>query len=282
MNWLLGNARQAAAEVFGVLFNRRQQQEKGQAAGRDVGTTVIGASTKVAGNIVTDADLEIAGIVEGNVETRNNLLVGGEIRGEVKCRDAKLQKAEIEGNVTVAETLVVEPGSVVTGNVIATNAMIAGEIKGDLIVRLNASISKQAMIIGDISANTISIESGAVIQGGVSIRNEAVGFAASKAESSKLCPFTVPGRLLTIAVMLVCLEIDCPHDLAPQAQSWLLSIPYRSILVFSIVPVRQVAHPWNRCIGWPHQSNSVGGSFSSRGHLWGSFVTIYTHSNLVI
>ena len=169
------------------VFKRRQQQDKGQkwAAGDDVATTVIGNSTKVAGNIVTDANLEIAGIVEGNVETRNNLLVAGEIRGEVKCRDAKLQKAEIEGNVTVAETLVVEPGSVVTGNVIATNAMIAGEIKGDLIVRLNASISKQAMIIGDISANTISIESGAVIQGGVSIRNEAVGFAASKAESGR-------------------------------------------------------------------------------------------------
>ena len=92
-NWLLGNARQAAAEVFGVLFKRRQQQDKGQkwAAGDDVATTVIGNSTKVAGNIVTDANLEIAGIVEGNVETRNNLLVAGEIRGEVKCRDAKLQ-----------------------------------------------------------------------------------------------------------------------------------------------------------------------------------------------
>lgn len=95
--------------------------------------TIIGPSVKVKGNFHGDGNIIIEGIVEGTVNTSQNLLVG--------------TKAKI------------------TANVEANEAKIAGEITGNIKVKGYLEISGTAKISGDIEADSISIEKGAVFNG---------------------------------------------------------------------------------------------------------------------
>ena len=95
--------------------------------------TIIGPSVKVEGNFKGEGDLVIEGILVGDLQTKNNLKVG--------------QNAIVDANIK------------------ANNAFISGKIKGNIIVKGKIEITGTAVILGDIKAQIISIESGALVQG---------------------------------------------------------------------------------------------------------------------
>ncbi len=89
----------------------------------------IGKSTRIKGDIQSDADFRIDGTLEGNVKTSGKVVIGkeGEINGKVECVNADIEgrfdgelhvkelltlksSAHIEGTVVVAK-LAVEPGA---------------------------------------------------------------------------------------------------------------------------------------------------------------------------
>ena len=98
---------------------------------------VIGALTKIKGEIISEAELQIDGYVEGSLESRQAVTVGasGKVLANIKARD-----------LTVL-------GSV-CGNV---------ELAGKLAVREKGSL------IGDVRTVGISIDDGAYFKGGIDI-----------------------------------------------------------------------------------------------------------------
>jgi len=98
------------------------------------GVNIIAFGTQVQGSIVTAGDCRIDGVVRGNVSSKSKIIVGqsGVIEGNIIC-----QNIEIEGSVK-AETL----------NVVELIALRA-----------------TANLIGNITANKISIEPGAEFSG---------------------------------------------------------------------------------------------------------------------
>ncbi len=99
--------------------------------------TIIGPSVKVEGDFKGEGDLIIEGMLVGNLTTKNNLKIG--------------------------------QGAVVEATVKANNAFIAGRVKGNITIKGKLDITGSAVIIGDIKAAMLSIESGALIQGNVSM-----------------------------------------------------------------------------------------------------------------
>jgi cytoskeletal protein CcmA (bactofilin family) len=99
--------------------------------------TIIGPSVRVEGDFKGEGDLIIEGILVGSLQTKNNLKIG--------------------------ENAVVEAG------IKANNAFISGKVKGNLIIKGKLEITGTAIILGDIKTQLISIESGAIIQGSVSM-----------------------------------------------------------------------------------------------------------------
>ena len=95
--------------------------------------TIIGPSVKVEGDFKGEGDLVIEGVLIGNLQTKNNLKIG--------------KNALIEASIK------------------ANNAFISGKVKGDILVKGKVEITGTAIILGNIKAQIISIESGALIKG---------------------------------------------------------------------------------------------------------------------
>lgn len=101
---------------------------------------VIANGTQLEGNIVTNGDIRIDGIVKGNVISKAKIIVGrdGRVEGNLTCANI-----EVEGQVT-AESLNVS-------NLI--------------------SLKATANLVGNIIAGKIAIEPGAAFSGNCKMQN---------------------------------------------------------------------------------------------------------------
>jgi cytoskeletal protein CcmA (bactofilin family) len=99
--------------------------------------TIIGASVKVEGDLVSEGDIRVNGVVTGKVKTEKNLYIG--------------PKARIEADVE------------------AENVELAGSITGEVKIRGLLNILNGGTLKGDISCNRLSIAEGASFTGSCSM-----------------------------------------------------------------------------------------------------------------
>ncbi len=93
----------------------------------------------------------------GSLNCEGDLVVAGSIKGESKTR----------GALTLLE------GSLWEGNVETTNAVVAGEVNGDIVAAERLEIRKSARINGSVHARTIAVAEGALINGEIGITPDA-------------------------------------------------------------------------------------------------------------
>ena len=115
--------------------------------------TIIGPSVRVEGDFKGEGDLVIEGILVGTLQTKNNLKIG--------------QNALVEASIK------------------ANNAFISGKVKGNIIVKGKIEITGTAVILGNIKAQIISIESGALIKGDLDMPVSNIALDEQKREERK-------------------------------------------------------------------------------------------------
>ena len=100
---------------------------------------MIGPGTKIVGNIETNGDIRIDGIIEGNVNSKGKVVVGanGFVKGEVVC----------------------------------SNAEISGTLNGKMAVNELLSLKSSSKVSGDIKSGKLSIEPGAIFSGTCTMGN---------------------------------------------------------------------------------------------------------------
>lgn len=126
---------------------------------------VIAPDIIIIGNIKSDSSVEITGTVKGNIECCNKLVITGKITGNTFSSDFYANKAEIKGNISCTGPAKIGIGSVITGNLTAKAAVIAGVIKGDVFVDGPVILDSTAIVRGNIRAGLIRVIDGAVIDG---------------------------------------------------------------------------------------------------------------------
>ena len=95
--------------------------------------TIIGATVKIEGDLVSEGDIRVEGLVTGKIKTNKNLYVA--------------ETAKIEADVE------------------AENADLAGSIRGQVKVKEVLRLSETGRIEGDISCSRLSIAEGAYFSG---------------------------------------------------------------------------------------------------------------------
>jgi cytoskeletal protein CcmA (bactofilin family) len=87
--------------------------------------TIIGNGTTIIGDLHVEAGLRVEGIVKGTINASGELVVTdtGTIEGEISVGSAVVA-GKIKGNLTAREKTVLEPGSVLNGDLRTKNLVI--------------------------------------------------------------------------------------------------------------------------------------------------------------
>jgi cytoskeletal protein CcmA (bactofilin family) len=115
--------------------------------------TIISASMKVEGDLASQGNVLIEGMVEGSLKTDKDLRVG--------------QQAKITANVTAA------------------NAVIAGEVMGNVTVSDRLELESTARIQGDISTKVLVVAAGATVNGKLVMAQQTIEKPARQARARR-------------------------------------------------------------------------------------------------
>ena len=131
-------------------------------------TTVISRNTVIDGNIHSFANMTVDGNIKGNVETTKDIDLNGKIVGDISCNNAKLRTSQVQGNIRLKGNVYMARETLLLGDLTSTYANINGKIKGNVSTGGKTELKSDAVVFGDISASSITVDDGAIIQGYVS------------------------------------------------------------------------------------------------------------------
>ncbi|HHT04477.1 MAG TPA: polymer-forming cytoskeletal protein [Bacteroidales bacterium] len=113
---------------------------------------IISNRTTIKGDVISDGDLRIDGIVDGSLNIKGKLVIGvsGKIIGSINCQ----------------------------------NADISGKVEGNLVVKELLSLQNNSSINGDITIGKLSIEPGASFTGKCSMATSPKAFEPTKTSAT--------------------------------------------------------------------------------------------------
>lgn len=128
-------------------------------------TALITAGMTITGDVNSKGSIEVIGNIVGDINVLGKLNITGSIQGNSKAAEIYADSANIVGEVHSEGTVKIGQSSVIIGNIIATSAVIAGAIKGDIDVRGPVVLDTSAIVMGNIKSKSVQINNGAVIEG---------------------------------------------------------------------------------------------------------------------
>lgn len=131
----------------------------------DDNVTIIMKGTKINGSIISDGSLEVKGTVTGDIECLGKLSIEGSVAGNSTAAEIFVNAPKMKGSLLSEGTVKVGQGTVVLGDVKGNSSVIAGAVKGDIDVNGPVIIDSTAIVKGNITAKSIQINNGAVVDG---------------------------------------------------------------------------------------------------------------------
>ena len=128
-------------------------------AGKVTGKTLIGNSVVIRGDITSDENLQIEGVVDGSIDATNDVIVGH------------------EGRVNAA--------------ISAVNVIIHGRVVGDVTASNRVELAPSALLQGNIRSPRLSIAETAKFKGSVDMRPKETAVKETKEKSNVAAPLEV-------------------------------------------------------------------------------------------
>ena len=97
---------------------------------------MIGATVKIKGEVISDEDIAVEGLIEGSIVLKNNeLLVGssGRVHADVVAKSVKVD-GELHGDVEASERIVISASGSMRGNIQAPRVILedGAKFKGSI------------------------------------------------------------------------------------------------------------------------------------------------------
>ncbi|MCD4769913.1 MAG: polymer-forming cytoskeletal protein [Bacteroidales bacterium] len=86
---------------------------------------LISNGTEITGDIRSQGDIRIDGVLIGNLSTKGKVVIGstGKVKGEVICKNSEVS-GEIEGKINVSQLLTLKISSAIKGDIITNKLSI--------------------------------------------------------------------------------------------------------------------------------------------------------------
>ena len=88
-------------------------------------TSIIGAGTTITGNVLSNGDIRIDGVIKGNLVAKAKILIGAEgiIEGDIDGKQADVL-GKVTGKIKVADLLYLHGKAIVDGDIYAGKLQI--------------------------------------------------------------------------------------------------------------------------------------------------------------
>ncbi len=104
-------------------------------------------------------------IIEGKIEGTGNVRIVGRFKGEVS----------VKGDLTI------EPGAHISGEILAENIIVRGEVEGNIHATARVELSESGVLTGDLKAYSLTVAAGSRMRGKVE-------FGWDEGEAQKVVP----------------------------------------------------------------------------------------------
>lgn len=86
---------------------------------------LIGAGTEITGDVNSNGDIRIDGILTGNLKTAGKVVIGetGKVNGEIDCKNSEVL-GEIHGKIKVSDLLSLKATSKIFGDILTKKLAI--------------------------------------------------------------------------------------------------------------------------------------------------------------
>lgn len=103
--------------MFGSKKNKNTSTNASGGTAKTLALNTLVKGTVVEGNIQTESDIRIDGILTGNLNCGAKVIIGpgGRIDGEINCQNAVIE-GEVEGILIVAEILTLKETAIINGD----------------------------------------------------------------------------------------------------------------------------------------------------------------------
>lgn len=102
-----------------------------------------------------------------NINAKINSIIGADVimEGNITAKESLRVEGTIVGDVSSEGVMVISASGKVTGNVKASDIVIAGTIEGDIVSEGRIEVETSGRIIGNIKAQSLIVDKNAVFQG---------------------------------------------------------------------------------------------------------------------
>ena len=147
------------------MFSKAEEQMEKSAsqASRSKVPSIVAENLRIVGNLTSDGDIQVEGIVDGDIATKK---------------------------------LTVGAGATVNGVIVGDEVTIAGTVNGQITARA-IRLTRTAKVVGDINHDSLSIEAGAFVQG--LCKRIDPGRIAAGAALADQSDAAVPGKVLPVS-----------------------------------------------------------------------------------
>jgi cytoskeletal protein CcmA (bactofilin family) len=103
------------------MFAEKQKQKLPQVSE----INVIGKNTTIIGDIISEGDFRIEGIVEGHVKTNGKIVIGesGSVKGKIDCTEADIA-GEFSGEFNASNLLTLKSTAKISGDVVISKLAV--------------------------------------------------------------------------------------------------------------------------------------------------------------
>ena len=108
---------------------------------------IINAGTEVRGDILSNGDVRIDGILRGTITTKAKVVIGttGSVEGDIKAQNSDVS-GTVKGNIAVDELLSLKATAKIQGDILTKKLIVetGGEFNGKCPIRSTGDSSKNA------------------------------------------------------------------------------------------------------------------------------------------
>jgi cytoskeletal protein CcmA (bactofilin family) len=164
----------AAVKAVGVpIFEWKEEEKPVVETYQPVSEVgVISPMTTINGNVSSKGHIRIERSVIGVIFAYGDIKVTGKVAGDIEGGNIELGDCIVDGDIKARGDVTIGKESTLSGNMNGQLITIDGKIKGNVEAVKGAHMSSTSVVIGSITAPTLSMSAGAELQGKVSVAKD--------------------------------------------------------------------------------------------------------------